>query len=238
MYTPTALLLDLAVVAVIVLFIALGAHKGFVLTLCSLVAVLVAMIGANIVADMVAPMVADFLQPRLELAITEQLTEALKHTDFIGADGGAAASASEIPLPAVLDFLRESELYQGVMDSVEKALSQGAADAAASAAARVAAAIAQQLARGVIFLAAFLILLILWWIVSHALDLVAKLPVLDQLNYTLGGVLGFVKGLIIAYIAVWVLYDLIGYVTPQMAEGSRLFSLLASHSPLELLQLM
>lgn len=232
----SGILLDLAIVAVILLFLYLGAKKGFVLTLCSLVAVVVALVGANLVADAAAPMVADVIQPKLETAITERLDEALKHTAFVGTDGDVATSSEDMPLSTVLDVLRENELFQGFMDGVEQTLIEGATASAASAAARVAAQLAGQLARGIVFVVAFFILLILWGILSHALDLVSKLPVLDQLNHTLGGILGFVKGLIIAYVAVWVLYHLTGTITPEMAQDSYLFSFLVRYSPLDALR--
>ena len=228
------ILLDILLIAVLVLFAFLGARKGFILTLCSLVAVVVALVGANLVADVAAPMVANAIQPKLEQAIVEQLDEALKSTEFVGVNGGVAASVEEIPLAGVLGVLRENELYIGFMDSVEKALSEGATATIAGAASRVAALLAAQLARSIIFVIAFFIILIAWWILSHVLDLVSKLPVIDQLNHTLGGGLGLVKGLVICYVLVWLLYDVTGYVTASVVNDSYLFRFLALHSPLEL----
>ena len=45
------ILLDVLLIAVLLFFAFRGAKKGFVLTLCSLVAVVVAFLGANILAD-------------------------------------------------------------------------------------------------------------------------------------------------------------------------------------------
>lgn len=236
---PTsAILLDVIIVAVLLLFAYLGAKKGFVLTLCSLVAVLVAIVGANLVADLAAPMVADAIQPKLEQAIEEQLNEALSHTSFTTPEGGTAASPEDVPLSGVLKILQENELYQQFMGKLEEAIEEGAASSAASAAAQVATVVAEQVARGILFIIAFFILLVLWGIFSHALDLVTKLPVLDQLNHSLGGVIGLVKGLVIAYIAVWILYGLAGYVPQETMEKTYIFRFLALHSPLDLLGLM
>ena len=228
------ILLDVLLVVILLLFAFLGARKGFILTLCSLVAFLVALVGANLVADVAAPKVADAIQPKLEQAIMEQLDEALKHTEFIGVNGGVATSTEEIPVAGVLEVLRENELYIGFMDSVEKALSEGATATVANAASRIAALLAAQLARSIIFIIAFFVILIAWGILSHVLDLVSKLPVIDQLNHTLGGGLGLVKGLVICYILVWLLYDVTGYVTPSTMNDSYIFRFLALHSPLEL----
>lgn len=229
------IVIDLILLAILLFFMAMGAKRGFVLTFCSLVAVIVALVGANLVADALAPKVADAIQPRLEEAISQQLNEALKDSHIVGANGDVATSPEEVPVIGVLDVLRENKLYQGFVDSVEQALEEGIATTAASAAAQVAAAIAEQLARGLIFLVAFLIVLLAWTLFSHALDLVAKLPGLSSLNGLLGGVVGLVKGLIIAYIAVWVLYALTGTVSQETARQTHLFLFLAQHGPLELL---
>ena len=118
---------------------------------------------------------------------------------------------------------------------MEKALEEGAASTAATAAARVAAVVAAQLARGLIFLVGCVVVLLVWTLLSHALDLVAKLPVLNTLNNGLGGLIGLVKGVAIAYVAVWALYSLTGYVSTEMMEQTFLFKFLALHSPLDLL---
>ena len=71
---------------------------------------------------------------------------------------------------------------------------------------------------------------------SHALDLVSRLPGINALNHTLGGAIGLVKGLIIVYVVVWVLYDLTGYISPETARQTYLFSFLTQHSPMDLLK--
>ena len=229
------LVLDLILLVILLFFTLMGAKRGFVLTLCSLVAVIVALVGASFISDALAPKVAAAIQPRLEQVITEQLDEALKHTEFVDGNGDVATSSQDIPLAGVLSVLRENELYQSLMGSVEKAIQEGVSATAASAAAQVAAAIAGQLAKGIIFSVAFLLVLIAWFFVSHALDLVAKLPGLNSLNGLLGGVVGLVKGLIIAYLAVWVLYTLTGTVSQETAQQTRLFLFLSQYGPLELL---
>ena len=225
------ILLDVLLIAVLLFFAFRGAKKGFVLTLCSLVAVVVAFLGANILADTMAPKVAEALQPKLEAVIEESLTEALRNTQFTTSDGDVAASTEEISLSGVLEVLQENALYKQFLSGVEKALEEGAATTAATAAARVAAVVA----RGLIFLVGFVVVLLVWTLLSHALDLVAKLPVLNTLNNGLGGLIGLVKGVAIAYVAVWALYSLTGYVSTEMMEQTFLFKFLALHSPLDLL---
>lgn len=225
------ILIDVILAAVLVLFIWLGAHKGFILTLCSLVAVLVALVGANLISDALAPKAAEFLQPRLEQAIQQALEE--KALEVSAEDSLGVVDA--------LAALREKGgLYEWAADGLEGALTSapGLSESIAHQAAAAATALAEQLARGILFSVAFLLVLIAWFFVSHALDLVSKLPVINSLNHTLGGVLGAVKGLIILYIAAWILCSLTGAISPETAEETYLLSFLLKYSPMELLRMV
>ena len=221
------ILIDLILAAVLVLFIWLGAKKGFVLTLCSLLAVIVALVGANLIADALAPKVAAAIQPHIEQSIQESLEE--KALEVSAQDGLGVADA--------LAALREKGgFYEWAADSLEGVLTTTPelSESIAHQAAAAASALAEQVARGILFASAFLLVLVAWFFVSHALDLVTKLPVINSLNHTLGGVLGAVKGLIILYIAAWVLCSLTGTVSAQTAEKTYVLSFLLKHSPLEL----
>ena len=222
------ILFDVLVVAILLFFTLRGVKKGFVLTLCSLVAVLVAIIGANIVADAAAPMVAKAIEPAIQQSIEETLEQQFAH-GTVGAQEALTALRDKGGFYLwIADALKDVDVDQlGV--AVLPVLSHHAAQAATIAAA--------QLARGIIFIIAFVLISIAWWILSHTLDLVTKLPVLDTLNSGLGGGIGFVKGVVIAYVAVWCLYSLSGYVSPEVMEQTYLFRFLALHSPLELFHL-
>lgn len=221
------IVIDLILAAVLVLFIWLGSRKGFILTLCSLVAVIVALIGANLISDALAPKAAQAIQPRLEQSIQESLEE--KALEVSAEEGLGVAEA--------LAALREKGgLYEWAADSLEGALKStpDVSGSIARQAAAAASALAEQVARGIIFSLSFLLVLVAWFFISHALDLVSKLPVINSLNHTLGGVIGAVKGLIIIYIAAWVLCGLTGTISMETAEGTYLLSFLLSHSPLDI----
>lgn len=218
------ILLDLILIAVLAFFAWLGAKRGFVLTLCGLLATIVALVGANLLAGALAPKVAQALQPaiaqRLEAALEEQFDAVHSSVDDsdqapLPVDPDQIQTAQgEIPLQEVLGALRDMGLYQELIDSVDKAIQEGALDVAAGAAAAVAAAVAESVAYTLIFLISFLLLLLLWNILAHTLDLVTKLPGLNFLNKTGGAVLGFVKGCLILFVAVWAL-RLTGTILPE-----------------------
>ena len=227
----TYLIFDLIVLAVLILFAALGAHQGLILSLCGLIAVVVAVLGASFAARALSPLVADALEPRFAAAIEEQLNESLREQAQAGAD---ALTPEEVPLSGVLDALREMGFYESLIDRVDQAVEAGMTHAAASAAAQVAAAVAQSAAYALIFLAAFVFLLIVWKLISHALDLVARLPGLHFLNKTGGALFGLIQACILLWIALWLL-QFWGDVLPAgAAEHTRLLAFFLTHSPLSL----
>lgn len=149
----------------------MGAHRGFILSLCGLLAVLVAFVGASFAARTLSPMVADALEPKFASAIEEQLNASIQQQ--VAEEGSAALSPDDVPLDGVLNALREMGFYETLINTVDKAVENGMTSVAASAAAAVAAAIAQSAAYLILFLLGFALILIAWKLISHALDLVA-----------------------------------------------------------------
>lgn len=218
------IVIDLILLAILLFFMAMGAKRGFVLTFCSLVAVIVALVGANLVADTLTPAVSKAIEPTIETTIQTTLESQVQSLQD---------TATGETLTAIRD---KGGLYALVADAMADALEQvDLSPTVAQVATQAATAVATQLAHGLLFLVAFFLVLLGWTVLSHALDLVAKLPGLSSLNGLLGGVVGLVKGLIIAYIVVWVLYALTGTVSQETARQTHLFLFLAQHGPLELL---
>lgn len=225
------LLLDAAVLLVLVLFLWQGARRGFILTFFGLVALLVAFVGANFLADALAPKVGEALEPKLAVIIEERLTEQFEAADApILPDG----ESSDHPLTGVLGLLQSMGLYEELTDAVENAVRAGMTEVAAAAAAAVAASIAQSLARSVLFFLFFILILVGWTLLSHALNLVSRLPGLNSLNRTAGGLVGVVKGCLILFMAAWAL-RLTGLISPETAEQTTLLHFFMTNSPISLL---
>ncbi len=219
------ILFDIAILAIVILFVALGVHRGGILTLFSLLAIIVALFGGSVLSDLFSPMVSDAIQPVLETSIQTTIDAQIQTSGETGID-------------KALDALRDkgglsqwaADWLEGTRDTLDAAVQQNLAQVVSQAAA----AVAGQLARGVLFTLGFLVVLIAWNILAHTLDLVAKLPVLDSLNGALGGVLGLVKGLLIAYIAAWVLCDLTASIPKDTVEQTYLLKAFREFSPLTL----
>ncbi len=228
-----ALIFDLVLLAVLLVFAVRGACRGLVLSLCSLLAVLVAFIGAGLLARTVSPMVAQALEPKFAAAIEERLNEAIHQQ--VEAGEQAVLQAEDVPLEGVLDLLRDMGLYDGLIRQVDRAVDAGAAKAAASAAAAVAAAVAQSVAYLVLFLVGFLLILVAWRFLSRALDLFARLPGLYTLNRTLGGLFGFLQGGLFLFLLAWLLQFSGQLIPEETVAQTHLLRFFLENTPLSLL---
>lgn len=228
-----AILFDLIILTVLIVFAVRGAHRGLILSLCGLLAVLVAFVGASFAASTLSPMVGDALEPKFAAAIEEQLDKTIQQQ--LDAGEAAILAPDDMPLDGVLDALREMGFYESLIDSVDQAVEDGLTAAAASAAAAVATAIAQQVAYLILFLAAFVLILLAWRLLSRALDLVAKLPGLHLLNRTGGALFGLIQACIVLFVAAWLL-QFLGHIFPEeLVEETVLLQFFLNTSPLSLL---
>ncbi len=200
MVPAVSLLLDLVLLGLLVFSFVMGVRRGFLLSLCSLLAVLVALLGGWYLA-------AHWSQPleeRLEPVILETLTQR------------EAEEETTSPLPDNLPQALQDQAAQTAQDWKNATLAQAAAFLAGAA------------AKVILFLAGFFVVLLLWNLLFHALNLVAKLPGLHGLNKFFGGALGLVKGLLLLMLARWVLCDLLGWIPADVTRDSILLSLLPS----------
>ena len=231
------LIFDLIIIAVLIVSALLGARRGLILSLCGLLAMLVAFVGAGFAARALSPAVADFLEPRFAGAIEEQLNEQIQNSqvqnDLTAGTGEVTPDA--LPLQDVLDALRDMGFYETLIDSIDKAVEDGMTEVAASAAAQVAAAIAESAAYLIIFLVGFILILLVWKLISHALDLVAKLPGLHFLNKSLGALFGLVQACIVLFIAAWLLQFLGTVFPPDAVEKTYLLKFFMTTNPFALL---
>ena len=224
------LIFDLAILAILALFFWRGYARGLVLTLCSLLAVFVALIGASFLSNALAEPVAKAIEPAVASSIHDTVTSYYQRSPAENTSAEENDWLAQLPLEELLEPLKDSKFFQGFAETFQKAVDDKAADIVTHAAQALAHFVAVQIARIVIFAVAFFAVLIAWFFLSHALDLVAKLPVLSTVNAWGGGAVGLVKGALIVYIAVWLLRG--SYIPPAAIEGSYLLKFFASAIPL------
>jgi len=225
--------LDVIIAVVILLCVCSGYHKGFVLTLCGFLAVFVAFIGAAVLSNLLAEPVAGVLTPMVERAVRQAIeTYSADALSVLSSSvSGLSASVSidpelletiqvptELLLEQILTALRSVPALQVIAENFQAAVESGAIEVTADIVQALAQYIAVQIARIILFLLAFVVILIAWFILSHALDLAFKLPVLSSLNRWGGAAVGLLKGVALVAIALWFLKE--NLIPLDAIEGS------------------
>lgn len=228
----SGIILDLILAALLVFFLWRGYSRGFVLTLCGLLAVFVALIGGSILADALARPVARAIAPVVESSLQDSIGSYFQYAPPATDSSAPDPFFEDLPLSDALEALQGSPLFGGLAEAFAQAVDQGAESVAAGVVRALAEFAALQLTRSVLFLLCFAAVLVAWTLLSHALDLAFRLPVLSTLNHWAGALAGLATGVLVAVIALWLLGDflprpaLADSLLLSLAEGTGLASLL------------
>lgn len=227
----TYLAYDLAILAILIFFVWLGSRRGLVLTLASLLAVFVALIGASFLSDALAEPVSKAIEPAVTSHIHDTVTSHFQRAPEVGASSRDEADwLEQLPLEELLEPLKDSRLFRGYVEAFRQTVDDGVTQIVTHTVQALAHFVAVQIARMVIFAVAFFAILIAWYFLSHALDLVARLPVLSGVNRWGGGIAGLFKGALVLFIAAWLLRD--SFVPPEAVRQTVLLKFFCTASPL------
>ena len=223
------LIYDGIIVATLAYFFLRGRKKGLILALCGLAAFFVAIIGARMASDAFAPKVADILQPHFSTVIESHLgnglEERLEELLITGEQGDNA----------IAKLLTALGFYDEVADAIRSAVSGQAAQTAADVAVALARTVAEVVAGVLVFIVAFLLITVGWFLLSHALDLAARLPILNGLNRTLGGLFGLLQGMLLLFLIAWVLRLMGGVIPQDTVEQTTLLKFFCTTNPISLI---
>ncbi len=221
---------DIAIVLILLFFVWLGARRGLILTLASLLAVFVALAGASFLSDALAEPVAKAIEPAVASGIHDTVSSYFQRAPEVGATSQDEDDwLAQLPLEELLEPLENSRFFRGYVETFQKAVDDGVAEIVTHAAQALAHFVAVQIARTVLFVLIFFAILIAWFFLSHALDLVAKLPVLSTVNAWGGGLAGLVKGALVLFIAGWLLKN---SLPPEAVGQTILLKFFCTVSPL------
>lgn len=227
----TNLVLDLLIVAVIALFALIGWQKGLVLTLCGLLVVFVAYFGAAYISETFSDDLAALIQPSIQNQLEAAVEQALPSGNAVSPspllpdlDGAHDSEQEQVSasLSQVVAVLRRSALLAGMYEAVAKAVTDGAIQVVTTASAAIADYLAHQISRAGLFFLTFFLIVVVWALLSRALDLVCRLPVLRSFNEIGGLLFGLTKGVCILLAAVG-LVTLLGLVPEDVASQTLLY---------------
>lgn len=197
------IMLDLIAAAFLLLFVWRGYSRGFVKTLCGFLAVFVAFIGASIISSALSHTLSSYLVPMLETGIHNALENALQNA--LPSGSGTMILPEDLPLSGVLEVLKDSPWLHGLLYDFQQAMENGFVSVTTDAARALAEYAALQLSRTVLFSLSFVVVMVVWHLFSRTLDLAFRLPVLYSINHLAGGIVGLLKGLLVMFIAAWLL---------------------------------
>lgn len=223
-------ILDGAVVVILVIFIGIGIHRGAVRTIVEFAGFFAALVAAAMVSNAVTgPLFEEFIRP----FVLDTMQNTLESAAAGSADPMAALMA-KMPDFAVRYF-ENGQLQQ----KLEQALMTGSAEGAQMLTDGVIAPVVQMLLQGIVAILTFVAAMVLIRVIAGAADLVAKLPVLHQLNQGLGAVCGAAKGLVIVFLLVTAVTALLPFlpendwITAGHIEESEVFYQISEINPLK-----
>lgn len=194
------IIIDVVIVVLLIFFAWRSARKGLILSLFGLLGLAVALFGARFVSNTFYEPVSDIIEPGIYQSVKNLEKRAFSGLEF---DLDAAIDPT---VENLVDILREQELFPGVVDLLEDAVGNDSffKDATVSATETLATYLSQLLARIGLFAIGFVVILLVWFLISRALDLAFKLPILNVINTAGGAVFGLVKAAIVIIILVWI----------------------------------
>ena len=249
-------IIDGILAVILLIFVIVGAKRGMILTLCSLLAVIVALVGAAWLSNTYAPKLADVLEPKITRSVEKKI-DAVIEREFSGEadpeDGSGEETtvrengihlpgAGELSVGDLFDKLDLSNIkipgLNGLGELIAKLkdrIKNGTLDATANAVETVAGTLALSIARVILFVAGFVVVLLLWHLLARLLDLVAKLPVLEQANTLGGALLGLLKGSIFFFLGGWVLRSIGQPIPEELVQETYLLRFFLRVNPIALI---
>ena len=196
-------LFDILIIAVLALFAWRGAAKGLILSLCGLAAIFVAFFAAQFVSDTFCQPVGSIIRPIITQRLSELVPGARHDTGETEPD--AAPPDSSYTMDDLVASIQEEGLFKGFSSFLEEGVKNNAVEenGRTSPLEALASYLARAIARALLFGIVFFGGLLTWFLVSHALDLAFKLPILAEANLAGGLAVGLIKGVLFTIVLVW-----------------------------------
>lgn len=196
-------LFDIVILAMLALFAWRGAAKGLMLSLCGLAAVFVAFFAAQFLSARFCAPVGNILRPIIVQSFSELVPDDPLTVVEVGPNQSTVGYS--YTLDDLLNSIQKEGLFKGFSAFLEEGVKSKEVEESnlVSPLDALAAYLAKAVARTLLFGIVFIGVLVIWFLVSHALDLAFKLPILAEVNLAGGLLVGLVKGALIAVVLVW-----------------------------------
>lgn len=218
------IIIDVVLLAILILFVLLGARRGLILSIAGLLALFIALAGAYYLARNFSPTVSAWIEPKISASLQEKFTKAATDqtdgqtgdqtgdqtggtsSDQGGGTGGSetgGAVTAQTGENQIVLLLKKLGLYDSVAKYISGAVTERVNNAGEAVSTALAATLSQTIAFWALFFVCFVLILILVKILVRALNLVAKLPGLNLLNRLGGALFGLISGLLVLFLIAW-----------------------------------
>lgn len=187
-------IIDIIAAAILLGFTISGAKRGLFRALAGLVMILLALFGARMAAEKLTAPAVELMRPVLEHRIETKLDTVLDTSEEAGRMPEESAEADGLDARDLLALLG---VEGGKLDDLTEKVQESVRDTGVSLLTAVAESLAEPVLYSVIFLLAFLLLVVGLNLLAKLLDLAMKLPVLHGANALGGGVVGFLEGAVV-----------------------------------------
>lgn len=180
-------IIDIIAAALLIGFTLWGARRGLFRALAGLLIAVLALLGARFAAEALAPAAAELAAPAIQRHIEARLDEALP-------DSGIPEEILPEELLGLLGIAggRLEDLASDARESVR--------ETGADILSAVARSVTESLFYGVIYILAFLLLVVLLNLAAKVLDLALRLPVLHGANALGGAAVGLAEGVLAVFL--------------------------------------
>lgn len=190
----TPVIIDIIAAAILLGFTVGGAKRGLFRALAGLVMILLALFGARMAAEKLTVPTVELMRPVLEHRIETKLDAALGTSEEAGR---MPEESTETDGLDARDLLALLGVEGGKLDDLTEKVQESVRDTGVSLLTAVAESLAEPVLYSVIFLLAFLLLVVGLNLLARLLDLAMKLPVLHGANALGGGIVGFLEGAVV-----------------------------------------
>lgn len=227
-----AVIIDIVVVLVLVFFTVNGVRRGLLQSAAGLIILIVALIGASLITSALTEPMTRAVSPLFTKQITRQVDEAMTQQT---AQMPEADTEDPDGIETLLSLI-------GLDSDVRKSLTERVQDTVRDTGVSLATAVVESMTRTIVssllFLVSFVALVILLRLVLKAMDLVARLPGLNLVNSLGGGAVGLVQGVLVLFLAVWVLRRLGVSFETGTFEEAHLLKFFTVNTPLSVLSFL
>jgi uncharacterized membrane protein required for colicin V production len=208
--------LDIIIVGLIIFCVAFGYRNGFVKTVMNFLSFIIAFFMAKTFSPQLSSMIYNgYIQPNFVAKVTAQIEKIL---------GNVSLNHMVQDPNRPDDFMNMLKSYGVELPDVNKWLSEAASKSAADLNGYVAKNLVEPVAEGISYFIAFtailLLSILLLKIVTMLINRAVKLPVLNFINRTGGIALGFLYGVSLSYIFVFLAYYVFPYLAANTSIGS------------------